>query len=68
VAGGDTSGYIARELELVALQAIAPVAPGSPLCRGHAANSMQGVEFFFKGGQVGKDDVWSTMLHGTLNP
>jgi uncharacterized protein YgbK (DUF1537 family) len=67
VAGGDTSGYIARELELFALQAIAPVAPGSPLCRGHAANSMQGVEFFFKGGQVGKDDVWSTMLHGTLS-
>ncbi len=65
IAGGDTSGYIARELQLTALEAIAPVAPGSPLCRAHADNDLHGVEFFFKGGQVGKDDVWSTMLHGT---
>ena len=65
VAGGDTSGYIARELQLTALEAIAPVAPGSPLCRAHADNDLHDVEFFFKGGQVGKDDVWSTMLHGT---
>jgi uncharacterized protein YgbK (DUF1537 family) len=65
VAGGDTSGYIARELNLVALEAIAPVAPGSPLCRAHATNWLDGAEFFFKGGQVGKDDVWGTMLGGT---
>lgn len=65
IAGGDTSGYIARELQLTALEAIAPVAPGSPLCRAHADNDLHGIEFFFKGGQVGKDDVWSTMLHGT---
>ena len=65
VAGGDTSGYVARELGLTALEAIAPVAPGSPLCRAHAMNSLDGVEFFFKGGQVGKDDVWGTMLNGT---
>lgn len=65
IAGGDTSGFIARELELTALEAIAPVAPGSPLCRGYAPNELDGVEFFFKGGQVGKDHVWGTMLHGT---
>ncbi len=65
VAGGDTSGHIARELNLAALEAIAPVAPGSPLCRAHATNSLDGVEFFFKGGQVGRDDVWGTMLGGT---
>lgn len=65
VAGGDTSGYIARELQLTALEAIAPVAPGSPLCRAHAENDLHNVEFFFKGGQVGRDDVWSTILHGT---
>jgi 3-oxoisoapionate kinase len=62
VAGGDTSGFIARELGLTALEAIAPVAPGSPLCRAYAPNALDGVEFFFKGGQVGKDDVWGTML------
>jgi uncharacterized protein YgbK (DUF1537 family) len=65
VAGGDTSGYIARALGLTALEAIAPVAPGSPLCRAHASNNLDGVEFFFKGGQVGRDDVWGTMLQGT---
>ncbi len=65
IAGGDTSGYVARELGITALEAIAPVAPGSPLCRAHANNLMDGVEFFFKGGQVGKDDVWGTMLTGT---
>lgn len=65
IAGGDTSGYIARELQLTALEAIAPVAPGSPLCLAHADNDLHGGEFFFKGGQVGKDDIWSTMLHGT---
>jgi 3-oxoisoapionate kinase len=65
IAGGDTSGFIARELEIIALEAIAPVAPGSPLCRAHANNALDGVEFFFKGGQVGKDNVWGTMLHGS---
>lgn len=66
VAGGDTSGYIASELGITALlEAIAPVAPGSPLCRAYADNTMDGIEFFFKGGQVGKDDVWGTMLSGT---
>ncbi|MCA9217479.1 MAG: four-carbon acid sugar kinase family protein [Planctomycetales bacterium] len=65
IAGGDTSGYIARELGITALEAIAPVAPGSPLCRAYADNDLDGVEFVFKGGQVGKDDVWSTLLKGS---
>jgi 3-oxoisoapionate kinase len=65
IAGGDSSGFIARELGLTALEAIAPVAPGSPLCRAYAQNELDGVEFLFKGGQVGKDDVWRTMLDGT---
>ena len=66
IAGGDSSGFIAKALNLTALEAISPVAPGSPLCRAHAVNALDGVEFFFKGGQVGKDDVWGTMLNGTL--
>ena len=65
VAGGDTSGYIARTLGITALEAVAPVAPGSPLCKAHANNNVDGTEFFFKGGQVGKDNVWETMLKGT---
>ncbi len=65
VAGGDTSGYVARALGLTALEAIAPLAPGSPLCRAHANNKLDGIEFVFKGGQVGREDVWGTMLRGT---
>jgi uncharacterized protein YgbK (DUF1537 family) len=65
VAGGDTSGYVGRELGIEALEAVAPVAPGSPLCRVHAENELEGLEILFKGGQVGKDDVWGTLLEGT---
>jgi 3-oxoisoapionate kinase len=66
VAGGDTSGYVARELGLEALEAIAPVAPGSPLCRAHAPSSgVDGLEIVFKGGQVGRTDFYGTLLHGT---
>ena len=66
IAGGDTSGFVARELGITALEAIAPVAPGSPLCRVHARGATDGLEILFKGGQVGKDDVWRTLLEGTV--
>ena len=65
VAGGDTSGYVARELGIKALEAIAPIAPGSPLCRITSDNETDGVEIIFKGGQVGRDDVWKSVLSGT---
>ena len=66
IAGGDTSGYVARCLGIEALEAIAPLAPGSPLCSAHSKNELNGIELCFKGGQVGRDDVWATLLKGTL--
>ena len=36
IAGGDTSGHAALRLGVYALTAIAPLAPGAPLCRAHA--------------------------------
>lgn len=36
LSGGDTSGHAAAELGIDALTAIAPLAPGSPLCRAHS--------------------------------
>ena len=33
VAGGDTSSYVARSLEIEALEMVAPLWPGAPLCR-----------------------------------
>jgi uncharacterized protein YgbK (DUF1537 family) len=65
VAGGDTSGYVARELGIEALEVQMPMAPGSPLCRVHAANPrLDGMEMLFKGGQVGKIDLFSNILKG----
>jgi uncharacterized protein YgbK (DUF1537 family) len=54
VAGGDTSSHAIRELDIRALEAIAPVGPGGPLCRVHADQpAFEGLEIALKGGQVG---------------
>lgn len=66
VTGGDTSGDVARGLGIEALEAIAPAAPGSPLCRVHTANALDGLEVIFKGGQVGRTEIYGTILRGTL--
>jgi uncharacterized protein YgbK (DUF1537 family) len=65
VAGGDTSGAIARTIGIEALEMIGPLAPGAPLCVTHSQNSaVTGVEFTFKGGQVGHDDFFGDLLRG----
>jgi len=52
--GGDTSFYAARQMGITALEAQAPLAPGSPLCKVFApGSSVDGCEVTFKGGQVG---------------
>ncbi|GAB4451222.1 MAG: four-carbon acid sugar kinase family protein [Armatimonadaceae bacterium] len=66
VTGGDTSGYVARTLGIEALEMVAPLAPGSPLCRIHApASPAQGREIVFKGGQVGKADWFPDLLRAS---
>jgi 3-oxoisoapionate kinase len=63
VAGGDTSFHVARQLGIEALEMVAPVAPGCPLCRVHASGSpLDGTEICFKGGQVGKEDFFGRVL------
>lgn len=65
VAGGDTSGAVARALGLVALTAAAPVAPGSPLCRAHGADAtLDGLTIALKGGQVGGADYFGLCQQG----
>ena len=67
VAGGDTSGYVARELGIEALEVQTPVAPGSPLCRVYATDPhIDGIEILFKGGQVGKIDLFGSVLKGAV--
>ena len=54
VAGGDTSSHAIPQLDVRALEAIAPVGPGAPLCRVHADEStFDGLELALKGGQIG---------------
>lgn len=65
VAGGDTSGEVAGELGIEALEMIAPLTPGAPLCRVYAPGSAaDGLELSFKGGQVGRPDFFETALEG----
>jgi uncharacterized protein YgbK (DUF1537 family) len=65
VAGGDTSGRVAREIGLSALEMLAPIAPGSPLCRARGRRPVaDGLEVALKGGQVGKEDYFGAVLRG----
>jgi 3-oxoisoapionate kinase len=57
VAGGDTSSHAAGEMEIDALEMIAPMVSGAPLCKVYSRNkSIDGIEINFKGGQVGGKD------------
>jgi uncharacterized protein YgbK (DUF1537 family) len=63
VAGGDTSWFVANELGIDALEMVAPMAPGSPLCRIRSDRpAVNGREIVFKGGQVGREDFFVTVL------
>ncbi len=65
VAGGDTSGRAASLLGIDALTAIAPLAPGAPLCRAHAERTdRDGLEIVLKGGQVGSPDFFMSAKLG----
>ena len=67
IAGGDTSSFAARELGLEALDMIAPLTPGAPLCRASAPGSpVDGLEVVFKGGQVGAENYFETVRSGKV--
>jgi uncharacterized protein YgbK (DUF1537 family) len=51
----------------VAVEMIAPLAPGAPLGRAHAPGSpAHGLEVNFKGGQVGAPDYFGAVAAGAL--
>ncbi|MFT3870809.1 MAG: nucleotide-binding domain containing protein [Nibricoccus sp.] len=61
-AGGDTSSYAARSLGIDAIEMIAPLAPGAPLCRAHSSDPLiEGLAVNFKGGQVGAEDYFASV-------
>ena len=67
IAGGDTSSYAARAMEIDAVEVIAPLVSGAPLCRAYSKNkAITGLEVNFKGGQVGDEKYFEMLLNGEL--
>jgi uncharacterized protein YgbK (DUF1537 family) len=65
IAGGDTSGYVTRELGIEALECIAALTPGAPLCRASSEEAgLDGLELVLKGGQVGAPDFFEQAKNG----
>ena len=65
IAGGDTSSFAAQALGIEALEMIASLTPGAPLCRAFAPNSpVDKLEIVFKGGQVGSENYFETLKRG----
>jgi uncharacterized protein YgbK (DUF1537 family) len=67
VAGGDTSSYAARAMGIEAVEMLAPLYPGAPLCRATAPGSpLHGIEVNFKGGQVGASEYFGVLRAGQM--
>ena len=67
VAGGDTGGHAAHQLNIDALTLLTPVAPGGPVCRAWSADPrVDGMEIVFKGGQVGDERFFGSIRKGSL--
>jgi 3-oxoisoapionate kinase len=68
ISGGDSSSHAASVLGVYALTAVAPIAPGSPLCRAHSSDpALAGLEIALKGGQVGRPDFFCAVKRGGAN-
>lgn len=62
VAGGDTSGYVLKELDVFAMEMIKPITPGAPLCVTYSNDPLfNGLEITLKGGQMGGNDFFLTV-------
>ena len=67
IAGGDTSSFVARELGIEAVEMIAPLFSGSPLCRAFASGSpVDGIEVNLKGGQFGDETYFGALQKGKI--
>lgn len=63
LAGGDTSSYAARSLRIESLDYHSPLTPGAPICRATSADPLvDGGCFVFKGGQVGRPDLFASLI------
>jgi len=66
IAGGDTSSLGVQALDAWGLSYRGDVGPGAPLCRLHSDRpGLDGLEIMLKGGQMGTEDVFERLLHGS---
>lgn len=66
IAGGDTSSHAVQALDAWGLSYAAQLAPGVALCRLHSDDAtLDGMEIMLKGGQMGGEDLFETLLRGT---
>ena len=65
IAGGDTSSQIVQALGPDALEVVARLAPGAPLCRTLSRSAeTHGIEIALKGGQMGGVDFFERLRAG----
>jgi 3-oxoisoapionate kinase len=65
VAGGDTSTWILRALDIWGLSFLGHLAPGVALCKAHAdKRDLDGIEVMLKGGQMGPPDLFGRLRAG----
>ncbi len=69
ISGGDTSGHALTALGAEALSAVAPLAPGAPLCRVATQRdaAIDGLEVTLKGGQMGTPEFFTQAKGGERN-
>ncbi|MBJ2155218.1 four-carbon acid sugar kinase family protein [Variovorax sp. IB41] len=66
VAGGDTSSHGVQALDAWGLSYVADMGAGASLCRVHSDDArLDGMEIMLKGGQMGTEDVFERLVHGT---
>ncbi|MFD1415715.1 four-carbon acid sugar kinase family protein [Oceanobacillus jeddahense] len=64
IAGGDTSGFVMKELGIYALKVLSSISPGAPLCTAYSRNNVfHKMKVALKGGQLGGKDFYNRIVH-----
>jgi 3-oxoisoapionate kinase len=59
IVGGDTSGFVTSEMDVLAMEMMLPISPGAPLCKVYSTDGgPSGFELALKGGQLGSPDYF----------
>lgn len=65
ISGGDSSSHAAQELNIFALEALAPVSPGAAMFRAASDDpATDGLEIALKGGQMGRTSCFCDLRDG----